>query len=130
MLPICFFLFDNKSEKKNRFTFDKYNHHEMFVRYLLTVPVTKNLNGFLKNNSDCYWKKRNGENVPNILLQCLFSLPVEIYIIITCARSHVTSINGKVKKSDIFIRRLGGQQLMPKVLYSVYDLLSYKVTII
>lgn len=40
----------------------------MFVRYLLTVPVTKNLNGFLKNNSDCYWKKRNGENVPNIFL--------------------------------------------------------------
>lgn len=61
---------------------------------------------------------------------CLFSLPVEIFINITCARLHVTSINGKVKKSDIFIRRLGGQQLMPKVLYSVYALLSYKVTII
>lgn len=65
MLFSCHCIFDNTSEKTDSRLINIIIKKSMFIRSLLTVLVTKNFNGFLKNN--CYWKKPNRENVPLFL---------------------------------------------------------------
>lgn len=97
LLFSCHCMLDYTSEKTDSRLFDKYNHQEMVVRSFLTVPVIKNLNGFLKNN--CLCRKTNWGTCSNFsFCTRLISLPAEININIKYARFHVhvTSMMGKV----------------------------------